>query len=57
MSTIMKMAGNKIEEKMLERSLDINWQEYNYPYGLKIIHFRPSELEDPFKIKLAQVRI
>lgn len=50
---MMKMGASAIKTSLEEKSMDIDWEDYNYPPGLKIIHFKPSELEDKQKIIVA----
>lgn len=57
MSMIMKIGMNAMKEKLQEKKLDINWEDYNYPPGLKIIHYNPEELEEPKKIMIAKVSL
>ena len=52
---IMKIGMNAMKQKLQEKKLDINWEDYNYPPGLRIIHFNPEELEDGRKVMLAKV--
>lgn len=55
-SMIMKIGMNAMKQKLQEKKLDINWEDYNYPPGLRIIHFKPEELQDARKEMLAKVR-
>jgi hypothetical protein len=41
---IMKIGVNAMKQKLQEKKLDINWDDYNYPPALKIIHYKPEEL-------------
>lgn len=50
---MLKMGANALKTKMEERELDINWEDYNYPPGLKIIHYNPPELQDKAKSMVA----
>ena len=44
MSMILNYGMNRMQEALQERKLDIKWDDYNYPPGLKIIHFVPKDL-------------
>ncbi len=56
MSMVMKIGMNAMKQKLEEKKLDINWDDYNYPPGLKIIHFKPEELtDDAGKVTVAKV--
>lgn len=50
---MMKMGTSAIKTQLEKKSMDIDWEDYNYPPGLKIMHFKPSELEDKSKIMVA----
>lgn len=50
---MMKMGTSALKNAVEESQSTIEWEDYNYPPGLKIIHFKPSELEDPAKITIA----
>lgn len=52
---LLKMGTSALKTKMEERELEIDWNEYNYPPGLRIIHFNPSELVDKQKITIAHL--
>lgn len=51
----LKMGTNALKTAIEEKKSDIDWEDYNYPPGLKIIHFKPAELEDSGKVVVAQV--
>lgn len=50
---MMKMGTSALKNAIEEKQSDIDWEDYNYPPGLRIIHFKPSELEDSGKITIA----
>ena len=53
---MLNMGMNAIKAKFQEKRLDIDWQDYNYPPGLKIIHYKPQELEDGKKIMVCHLQ-
>jgi hypothetical protein len=52
---MLKMGTSALKTKMQEKEMDIEWEDYNYPPGLKIIHYNPPEMIDPTKITLAKL--
>jgi hypothetical protein len=50
---VFKMGASALKNAVDEQQSNIEWEDYNYPPGLKIIHFKPSELEDAGKITVA----
>lgn len=52
-SQMMKMGVSSLKKDLQEKASDIDWEDFNYPPGLRIIHFSPSELKDASKITIA----
>jgi hypothetical protein len=52
---MLKMGTSALKTKMQEKEMDIEWEDYNYPPGLKIIHYNPPEMVDPTKVTLAKL--
>lgn len=52
---LLKMGTSALKTKMEERELDIDWDDFNYPPGLRIIHYNPIELVDKDKTRVAHM--
>ena len=52
---MLKMGASALKTKLEEQELNIEWEDYNYPYGLKVIHYMPMELKDKEKILVANL--
>jgi hypothetical protein len=52
---VLKMGASALKTKLEEQELNIDWEDYNYPYGLRLIHYMPMELKDKEKILVANI--
>lgn len=55
MAAFINFGMDMVKTKLQEKGLDINWDDFNYPPYLKIIHYCAEDLKDAKKITIAKV--